>query len=306
MGLLRISLLGGLRVSHDDFFKETRLTPSSQTLFAFLLLQRNRLHPREVLAGQLWGNNSQEHARGCLNTALWRLRRVLEPAGIPTGTYIINNLQGEVGFNKESKYWLDIEVFDQQISQALNKHFQEISLTEVVHLEKTLELYQGDLIENIFEDWALRDRERMRSLYLNCLAYLIDYYQYHGLYEKGLEYGRLILDIDPLREEIHRKIMRLYAANGQRTLAVRQFTTCRAVLAKELGIPPMEETENLYNQIIAGADAFEHLLAQQPDVIANLQQSIEQLNQMAQVVDHLRKSFQEVILNLEQIENKEP
>jgi DNA-binding SARP family transcriptional activator len=72
--------------------------------------------------------------------------------------------------------------------------------------------------------------------------------------QQGLHYGQLILRHDPLREEIHRQIMRLHWRAGERDRAVRQYHLCREVLAAELGIPPMPETEALFAQIVAGAE----------------------------------------------------
>ncbi len=43
--------------------------------------------------------------------------------------------------------------------------------------------------------------------------------------------------------------MRLYAADGQRGLALEQYQACRRLLAEDLGLRPDEETENLLREI---------------------------------------------------------
>ena len=90
MGILQVALFGGIHVSHNNWRTEAKLTREIQALLAYLLLQRHRAHPREVLAGLFWAENSQEKARRALNTALWRLKKALEPEGIPAGTYLIS------------------------------------------------------------------------------------------------------------------------------------------------------------------------------------------------------------------------
>lgn len=45
--------------------------------------------------------------------------------------------------------------------------------------------------------------------------------------------------------------MRLYAAAGQRSAALRQFRECARVLEQELGIAPGDETTHLYEAIRA-------------------------------------------------------
>ena len=101
MGILQITLFGCVRVTHSNWQTAVVLTREIQALLAFLLIHRHRVHSREVLADIFWGEHSQGRARASLNTALWKLKKALEPEGIPAGTYLINNLPGEVGFNRK-------------------------------------------------------------------------------------------------------------------------------------------------------------------------------------------------------------
>lgn len=230
------------------------MTRVSQTLFSYLVLQRQRLHSRDVLVNLLWGDMPEARARNCFNTALWRLRNVLEPDGVQRGAYLVTTPAGEIGFNNESDYWLDVAVLEMRANTALAKPIALLQKTEVHELEAALRLYQGDLMEGFYDDWALGERERLRDLYLRSLAHLMKYYQEDRLQgerslEKSLAYGQQILRYDPLREEIHRELMRIYVANGERARAIRQYETCCQILETELGIPPMEETQHLLAQI---------------------------------------------------------
>lgn len=255
MGALRICLLGVMRITHDEWPMETRLSRTVKELLAYLTLFRHRIHAREVLAGLFWGDHSDDRARSCLSTALWRLRKVLEPGDVPRGTYLLTTAAGDIGFNRESEHWLDIEVFENHGHQILSKPYQSMTQGEVQQLENALNLYRGELLEGFYDEWALRERERLRSLYLHSLAHLLQYYRHVKSYKKGLICGHKILDLDPLREEIHREMMRLYYRNGQRALALRQFDNCSKILEKELGVPPMEETQLLRVQIFNRSDS---------------------------------------------------
>jgi DNA-binding SARP family transcriptional activator len=260
MSVLRICLLGQVRIAHADSPSPVKVTYTVQALLAYLLLQRQRSHPRETLAGLFWGDHSQERARRCLNTTLWRLRQVLEPDGIPHGTYLLTVSPEEVGFNPESDYWLDVAVFEEQSCPVLAKPVEAMQADDARTLEGVVQLYTGELLEGFYDDWALRERERLRRMYLNCLAHLMGYYKHQQAFQESLLCGQRILDQDPLREEIQREMMRLYLANGQRALAVRQYELCRQVLATELDIPPMEETQALYAEVL-GLTSASQLLA---------------------------------------------
>ncbi len=291
MSVLHISLFGSVRIAHGGWSSEAKVTRTAQVLLAYLLLYRHRAHPREVLAGLFWGDRSENRARNCLSTALWRLRCALEPEGIPRGTYLVTTPAGEIGFNRESDHWLDVAVFEEQTDQVLTKPIHAVDAADVCKLEHALQLYDGDLLEGFYDDWALRERERLRLLYLDSLAYLMRCYKHHGVYEESLVCGRRILDHDPLREEIHREVMRLYLASGQRALAVQQYGACCEILAAELGIPPMEETQALYAQIVpeAGNGQGRPPLVKEP---VSLQQALEQLHRAVRALEDAQEILQ--------------
>jgi len=249
MAILQVFLFGNVRIVHAGWASEVKITRAVQALLAYLLLHRHRIHPREVLADLFWGDHPEERARRSLNTTLWRLRRALEPAGTGKGEYLSTTPTGEVGFNSQSDYWLDVALFEEKAAPIVRKTIQSMETNDAKELEDALRLYIGDLLEGFYDDWALRERERLRSLYLKSLAHLMRYYGYHGFYGDAVASGRQILDLDPLREEIHREVMRLHSESGNRAMAIRQYKTCRQILKTELGIPPMEETQRLFHQI---------------------------------------------------------
>jgi len=293
MGILQVRLFGGMHMTHNNWRTEATITREIQALLAYLLLQRQRVHSREVLSGIFWGEYSQEKARGSLNTALWKLKKTLEPQGIPVGTYLKITHLSEVGFNRESRYWLDVEVFEEEINRISGCPVQMVQELHIVDLEKALELYKGELLEGFYDNWALRERERLRALHLKSLIYLLQYYGFHGAWEKAITYGQQILELDPLREEIHREIMRLYMENGQRSLAVRQYEICRSTLANELGIAPMEDTQALYTRIFTGSDPSRLLLGSEEQI--KVDQAVRQLRDAGQAIELAKEQIQQAL-----------
>ncbi|HEX9076629.1 MAG TPA: AAA family ATPase, partial [Anaerolineae bacterium] len=77
---------------------------------------------------------------------------------------------------------------------------------------------------------------------------------FHGRqseFDQAIPYALRWLSLDPLHEPAHRHLMQLYAANGQRAAALRQYLECVRVLKAELGVEPLEETTRLYETIKA-------------------------------------------------------
>ena len=84
---------------------------------------------------------------------------------------------------------------------------------------------------------------------LRTLAKLMVYHGTKGQYEEAITYGQRILSLDPLREEVHRELMRYHQSAGRRAEALQQFQACRGILREELDIEPMPETMALYRRI---------------------------------------------------------
>ena len=291
MNLLRISLFGGVHIEQDGGPAQVKLSHTILGLLAYLLLFRQKTHSREVLASLFWGEFPQEKARNCLNTAIWRLRRNLEAEGV-SGTYLISTPMGDLGFNTRSNYWLDVDQFEGQVGSILSVPVGSVSEQVIQTLEDASKLYTGDLLEGYYSDWALRERERLRCCYLDSLYYLVRYYSQNGSLAKALNYGQAILNIDPLREDVHRHMMRLYLRNDQRTLAVRQYHHCRQVLDIELGIPPMPETQALFQQ------ATSETLQLPEDVNLTHQDqhlTIATLQDVVENVDRIRRSLEQLL-----------
>lgn len=126
----------------------------------------------------------------------------------------------------------------------------------------------------------------------------MDYYRGRGVFEKSLTYGQQILNDDPLREEIHREMMRIYLKSGQRALAMRQYEICTKVLADELGIPPMEETQSLYAELAQVANHKRPVAAVNEP--SSMPQMLKQLRLTLQGLEVVRERLQQLIQLTEQ------
>lgn len=293
MQKLQITLFGHVTVTHGAETEPPKLARGTQALLAYLLLHR-RLVPRDVLMDVFWTEHPPARARSSLTTALWRLRLLLEPDGIRSGTYLITRNTGEVGFNWDSSHWLDADLFERRIYPILRKPLSNLSSEDVRQIEDVLPLYRGELLEGIYDDWALRERERFRSLHLNCLTRLMEYYASLADFEPSIALAHEILRRDPVREEIHRALMRIYLQNGQRALAARQYAQCCDLLDKELGVPPLEETQLLYQQITASSRARPHQ--------ATGQSGEHEIAALVQEIHLVRQSLAEAVRVLERID----
>jgi DNA-binding SARP family transcriptional activator len=218
-------------------------------LLCYLLLNCEHPHPRERLAAVFWSEYPTATSRTYLRNALWRLRQALQSAGAQVDEYVAVD-DDSIRFLSSSPHWLDVQEFENPIKECQDISGEQLDIEQVNRLEKAANLYVGELLEGVYEDWCLYDRERLRLLHLSALHKMLVFHEHNGTYERGLAHGRRILDIDPTRERVHRQVMRLYWLLGERHEALTQYKCCVQVLHEELGIPPTERTKLLHEQMI--------------------------------------------------------
>jgi DNA-binding SARP family transcriptional activator len=242
MSTLCIRLFGSLQLERDGRPLPNLPARRVGDLLAYLALYRDTLHTRERLAGLLWADAEEDRARHSLNTALWRLQRVLRGSS-GARPYLRVSPQA-IGFNADSDCWLDVAEFESRC--ALAAQSEDASL-----YEQAVELYRGDLLPDCYEDWCLVERERLQGLYVRALQRLVSYYARRDEPERAVEFGRRILVCDPLREEVHRALIRLHLKADQPATALRQYRACEEVLRRELAVEPSPETRALLPRIFS-------------------------------------------------------
>jgi DNA-binding SARP family transcriptional activator len=112
-----------------------------------------------------------------------------------------------------------------------------------------VELYRSDLLAGWEEEWCVRERERLKAVYLTLLEKLVGWCETSNRIEAGLAYGDMLLKHDRAHERAHWRLMRLHQLAGNRSGALRQFEKCRTALDEELGVGPGRLTRSLYEEI---------------------------------------------------------
>ena len=128
-------------------------------------------------------------------------------------------------------------------------------------VERAMTLYAGDLLEGLavnepsFEEWLVAERERLRELARGALTTLLSAQTRAALLEPAVQTALRLLALDPLEEAGHRSLMRLYARQGRRGAALRQYQVCVDALHRELGVEPEAETRQVYQEILQRGQA---------------------------------------------------
>ena len=255
MAQLSISLLGNVTVAVAGQPVRHFRSEKVLALLIYLAVEAEQPHRRSALAGLLWPDHPEREARHNLSQSLLRLRQAIKDQEA-TPSVLLATRQ-TIQLNPISDHWLDVTAFLGYLKTATAG--AENHSPDLQAMRQAVELYRGDFLSHfyladsdLFEEWAITKREQLRQQSLEVLAWLVAYYEKQGEYEPAHHYAWRQVDLDPLNEANHRRLMRLLALSGQRNAALSQFETCRQLLEEELGIEPEAETTTLHRQIREG------------------------------------------------------
>jgi DNA-binding SARP family transcriptional activator len=229
---LSVCLLGSVRVAWRGV-DVTLAGNASTALVALLTLQPGK-HRRDVLATYLWPEGGA--ASGAwLRQALWQLRRAFGS----DADQIVEADSDTIGLRPGIQLELDVRAFEAALAGHPSRP------------EEALRLYRGDLVAGLALECFAWDRERLSDLYEDALAEVG-----WGVLALGNAAGARDLALrlagrDPLREEAHALLIEIYGREGSRSQVVRQYRRLRAVLAEELAVAPLPETDRTYREALA-------------------------------------------------------
>jgi DNA-binding SARP family transcriptional activator len=210
---------------------------------AYLAVAGPRPHPRDTLAALLWGEVPEEQSRQSLRKALWDLRHALacaKPSALTTTNETVTLVPEAV----------DVLEF--------RAHARESGAGA---LRTAMGLYRGDLLEGFrvdepaFEEWLTSQRAHLRQLSMEVLERLLEHEVSEGPVTAAVEVAVRLLLLNPVHEGAHRSLIRLYARQGRRDAALRQYRACADALWRELHTKPEPETERAYREVLAASTA---------------------------------------------------
>ena len=238
MPSLQIYLFHTLQILSGDGTPLDLGSPTTKSLFAYLILHRQQTLDRRRLAFLFWPRSTEAAARRSLRQYLHRIRRTLEPID-PDGRFL-QTAGHNVSFTPPDDCFLDVAAFEQACNAAPHS------------LPYAVELYTGDLLDDIYDDWVTPERERLSRLYREALLHLIDQKEAAHKYAEAIRFAEQYQFAEPLLESAYVRLMQLHYAAGDRGRVQQQFQQLTAVLDEELGAEPLPETIALYEAMLAG------------------------------------------------------
>jgi ATP/maltotriose-dependent transcriptional regulator MalT/DNA-binding SARP family transcriptional activator len=193
---------------------------------------------RDQIAAEFWPQMPASKVKTAFHTTKFRLKRAIgqEPLFYDGTSYRLH---------PDFDYWFDVQEFQELLNDPGTGR-------RVEQLQRATDLYQGDFFEDCYDDWCIRPRARLREQFLDALEELAGRLVARRQYKQAIDKLRRGLEVDDLRESLHRQLMMALALSGQRSRAIGQFQTCEEALERELGTSPSPETVDLHMRIRDG------------------------------------------------------
>jgi DNA-binding SARP family transcriptional activator len=189
-----------------------------------------------------------------LNSAVHGLRKILDgcPSSGDAVTYVLLE-EGYYRLSPEVRIATDVDEFDGLYERGRSLERANRAEEAAALYEEAVGLYRGDyLIEDLYEDWTMVERERLSNTCVEMLDRLAVYYLEGGRPRDSVRLCYMALEKDLCHEHSHRILMRCYARLGQRDRALRQYRLCERILSQKYNTAPSPETRNLHRSITMG------------------------------------------------------
>jgi DNA-binding SARP family transcriptional activator/predicted ATPase len=259
MARLSVTLLGSFEVVYNGRAVADLNLEKAQALLVYLIVETDRAHRRAALASLLWPEAGEDRARASLRQVLHRLRLAL--GEVDAGQPIFLVTPRTVQFQRTVDDWIDVEAFTTLLNSCRTHPHARLDECPdcLARMRQAVDLYRGEFLADFtlpdsapYQEWVVVKQAELHNRAVDALAFLAAIAEGSGQYDSAGRYAQRVLELEPWNEDAHRRRMSIYARNGQRAAALRQYEICHRTLVAELGVEPAPETKALHAQIRDG------------------------------------------------------
>ena len=202
---------------------------------------------KEAIISALWPEIDERTTRTFYSTIHY-LRQALGGEAVVVakgGTYA---LRLDALYGRE--IWYDVAAFEDFQTQAKHALENDSYAEARASYLAIIDLYRGDYVQPFYSDWCARRRDELRNAYLEARHQLAQIAWRAEQFDESIVHWQQMLAVDNWLEEAHYGLMRCYARQGKRGLALRQYQRCKEILQQEFGTTPRASIQNLYQRLM--------------------------------------------------------
>lgn len=248
---IQVSCLGPFRFAVDGLRFDGWRSGKARSLFQYLVTHRGQAIPRDTLISALWPDASVSAPATSLKVAVHALRQTLGQVLGDAGPLAIVS-QGSCYQLNAPDLWLDVEEFEYCYAQGRVYEAREEATEAMRCYSRAAQLYRGDFLEDLLDDWPAFRREALKDRYLFVVGRLAAASASIGDYQGAIVWCQQLLAKDCCREDTYRTLMFCHARLGQRSRVRSWYELCVRTLRFELDCDPEPETERVARLGMAG------------------------------------------------------
>ncbi len=240
MKKLEIYLLGNIEIRLDNQSILEKLSSKAIALLCFLCANKGKKFGRDKLATYFWNGVNIESARYNLRYNFWNIRKIINENKFSED--ILISTKDSCMINPNYDFYIDIFHLDNILNSI------EKNLNIKANLNNAKKLFKGEFLEEFyikncpeFNDWIFYERAKLQRTYED------------KEYDNAINLLEEMLNINPFKEELYLKLMKIYVDLGNRNSAIKQYERCENILREELNVRPMEDIRNLYESLTSGS-----------------------------------------------------
>jgi LuxR family maltose regulon positive regulatory protein len=251
---LRVRFFGHFEMLCDGETMPLGRSGKALTILKYLLANRTRPVSQDHLMGWLWPESNLKKARWSLNSAIHGLRKLLSGCSSSVSTNYVFLENGYYRLSSSVRVTTDVDDFDEHHERGRRLEKDGRMREAAVEYEKAIELYRCDyLVEDLYEDWTMVERERLANAYIDILGRLAIHYMEIEQHQESIRACYRVLEKDRCHEDSYRLLMQCYVRLGLRARALHQYRMCEHILEEEYGTSPSPETRSLYARLLRNA-----------------------------------------------------
>ena len=252
---LKIQLMGDFALWRGDqpILATSWHRPIVLRLFQYFVINAGQSLPKEKILDELWPDADPAKAWVTFRTVYSRLRKLLEPHMRPKTANRYITLNGDsYTFDPDGQAEIDVVQFQKTVRYALQNQDETAISTIPNPLVNALQSYAPLLPNQPYAEWLLEPRQRVQELYIEGCLLLARAYLRQGKNNTAVTWAKQTVTVAPWLEEAYQLLMRGYARQGQRTMALRVYEKTAVSLKQELDLKPSPLTQQLANTLRAG------------------------------------------------------
>jgi DNA-binding SARP family transcriptional activator len=244
---VRIRTLGRFEIELDGVVlrSEGKVQRKPLMMLKILIAAGERVVAIEELIGLLW-SGPDDGGRKAFDITVHRLRKLLAcEAGV-----VVADRHATL----DPRFvWIDAWALDRLLDSLVPVIGSPAPVTALeAAAPRVLELFGGMFLAGEPEvPWALAMRHRMTGRTQRFAAHLGSHWEASKQWVRAGELYQWMIELDPLAESFYRRHMICLQAQARRAEAIEVFRRCRHMLSTRLGIAPGQDTEKVYQELVA-------------------------------------------------------